>query len=301
MNKKSDASIKDSVLDADKSSEIIGALAKGAIGSAVTIAGAVTGLGAVAIVGPFAVEAFNLLIPNQRQSRVEKLLKILSSKICNMSEKEVEQRFHTPEFLDIFEDCISQAVRAVSDDRLENLASVLEKSLTDEQIKYLQNKRLLSILSELNDVEVIILQSYGYMNPNTSEFRDQHKSIFQNAVIHGDTSQKEQEENAMYINYRDHLINLGLIGPHRLGESQLFLTQLGKMLLKILGRSETVELVIGTTVNPVIAMENAEQGFLKMERDSKINNKPNDNPLGLSKSQQNRKLAEELFRSNNRF
>jgi hypothetical protein len=73
------------------------------------------------------------------------------------------------------------------------------------------------------------------------------------------------------------------------------------MLLKILGRSETVELVIGTTVNPVIAMENAEQGFLKMERDSKINNKPNDNPLGLSKSQQNRKLAEELFRSNNRF
>jgi hypothetical protein len=50
MNKKSDASIKDSVLAADKSSEIIGALAKGAIGSAVTIAGAVTGLGAVAIV-----------------------------------------------------------------------------------------------------------------------------------------------------------------------------------------------------------------------------------------------------------
>ena len=270
----------------DKSEEIISALARAAIST-------------VPIVGPFAVEAFNLLIPNQRQSRVDKLLKILSSKICNMSEKEVEQRFHTPEFLDIFEDCIFQTFRAVSDDRLENLASVLEKSLTDEQIKYLQTKRLLSILSALNDVEIIILQSYGYMNP--TEFRDQHKSIFQNVVIHDGTSQKEQEENAMYINYRDHLINLGLIGPHRLGESQLFLTQLGKMLLKILGRSETVELVIGTTVNPVIAMENAEHGFLKMERDSKINNKPNDNSLGLSKSQQNRKLAEELFRSNNRF
>jgi hypothetical protein len=65
MNNKSDTSIKDSVLDTDKSSEIIGALAKGAIGSAVT-AGAVTGLGAVAIVGPFAVEAFNLLIQGNR-------------------------------------------------------------------------------------------------------------------------------------------------------------------------------------------------------------------------------------------
>ena len=140
----------------------------------------------------------------------------------------------------------------------------------------------------------------AYMNP--TEFRDQHKSIFQNAVIHDGTSQKEQEENAMYINYRDHLINLGLIGPHRLGESQLFLTQLGNMLLKILGRSETVELLgFGTTVNPLTAMETAKQEFSKIERDSKINNKVNDNSLGLSKSQQNRKLAEELRRSSNRF
>jgi len=295
MNKKSDASIKDSVLDTDKSSEIIGALAKGAIGSAVTIAGAVTGLGAVAIVGPFAVEAFNLLIPNQRQSRVEKLLKILSSTICNMSEKEVEQRFHAPEFLDIFEDCISQTVRAVSDDRLENLASVLEKSLTDEQIKYLQTKRLLSILSELNDVEVIILQSYGYMNPNTSEFRDQHKSIFQNAVIHHSASEEEQEENAMYINYKDHLINLGLIGPHRSGGSQLYLTQLGNMLLKILGRSETVELVIGTTVNPVTAMQTAQQGFLKIERDSKIKSQTENNRSLRSKRTQAKELVEKII------
>jgi hypothetical protein len=166
--------------------------------------------------------------------------------------------------------------------------------LTDEQIKYLQTKRLLSILSELNDVEVIILQSYGYMNP--TEFRDQHKSIFQNAVIYDTASEEEQEENAMYINYTNHLISVGLIGPHQSGGSQLYITQLGNMLLKILGRSETVEFVIGSTVNPVTAMENAEQKFSKIERDSKINNKVNDNPLGLSKSQQNRRLADERLR-----
>jgi hypothetical protein len=281
----------------DKSEEMIYALARAAIST-------------VPIVGPFAVEAFNLLIPNQRLNRVEKLLKILSSKICNMSEKDVEQRFQTPEFLDIvkqrlhtptpefldiFEDCISQAFRAVSDDRLENLASVLEKSLTDEQIKYLQTKRLLSILSELNDVEVIILQSYGYMNPNTSEFRDQHKSIFQNAVIHHSGSEEEQEENAMYINYKDHLINLGLIGPHRSGGSQLYLTQLGNMLLKILGRSETVELVIGTTVNPVTAMQTAQQGFLKIERDSKIKSQTENNRSLRSKRTQAKELVEKLI------
>ena len=265
----------------DKSEEIISALARAAIST-------------VPIVGPFAVEAFNLLIPNQRLNRVDKLLKILSSKICNMSEKEVEQRFHTPEFLDIFEDCISQTFRAVSDDRLEDLASLLEKSLTDEQIKYLQTKRLLSILSEVNDVEIIILQSYGYMNP--TGFRDQHNSIFQNAVIYDTASEEEQEENAMYINYENNLINLGLIGPHCSGGSQLFLTQLGNMLLKILGRGETVEFVVGSTVNPITAMQAAEQGFLNIERDSKINNKVNDNLLGLSKSQQNRRLAEELLR-----
>jgi hypothetical protein len=211
-----------------------------------------------------------------------------------MSEKDVEQRFHTPEFLDIFEDCVSQTGRAVTDDRLENLASVLEKSLTDEQIKHLQTKRLLSILSELNDVEVIILQSYGYMNP--TEFRDQHKSIFQNAVIHHTASEEEKEENAMYINYTDNLINLGLIGPNRSGGSQLYLTQLGNMLLKILGRSETVELVIGTTVNPVTAMQTAKQEFSKIERDSKIKSQTENNRFHPSETTQARELIKKLMK-----
>jgi hypothetical protein len=112
------------VVDSD---DLVGAAIKGIIG--ITIAGTalISGLGAISLVGPFAAEAFNLLIPDQRQKRVEELLEILSASICNMDRKVVEQRFNSPEFLDIFEDSVHQAVRAVSKERLEYLASVLEK------------------------------------------------------------------------------------------------------------------------------------------------------------------------------
>lgn len=283
-------------LDGNKSSALMSALAKGAIGSAAGLAGAVTGLGAVAIVGPFAVEAFNLLIPNQRQNRVEKLLKIFSSKICNMSKEEVEQKFHTSEFLDVFEDCIYQAIRAVGDDRLKYLASVLEKSLTDEQIKHLQTKRLLSILAELNDVEVVILQSYGFRDINNSDFIKQHKSIFQNAVISHGASEEELEEHAIYMNYRDHLINLGLIGPKKLGSSQLYLTPLGNMLLKLLGRTETEELVIGISVSPVSAIRTAKEGLAKIEKDPKANSKTEKDSFRRSERQQEEELARKVVR-----
>ena len=66
------------------------------------------------------------------------------------------------------------------------------------------------------------------------------------------------------------------------------------MLLKILGRSETVELVIGTTVNPVTAMETAKQEFSKIERDAKIKNQT-ENKRFYSERTQARKLAEKLM------
>jgi len=292
MNQESDVLARKSISDGSKSSDLISALAKGAIGSAVGLAGAVTGLGAVAIVGPLAVE----VIPNQRQNRVEKLLKIFSSKICNMSEEEVEQKFHTPEFLDVFENCIYQAIRTISDDRLEYLASILEKSLTEEQTKHLQTKRLLLILSELNDAEVIILQSYGFKNPNNSEFKRQHNSIFQNAHIPNRATEEEREEYSIYMSYRDHLINLGLIGPtaNKSGSSQLYLTPLGSMLLKLLGRK--IDLVIGTPISPVSAMLTAEEGIAKIEKDSKTKNQVEKDSFRRSQSQQERDLAEKVIR-----
>lgn len=300
MDKKSDMlSTREAFLNNEKSLELPGALAKATIAVAVNTLGSATGIGAIPILGPFVVESFNLLIPNQKQMRLERLLKILLSKVCNISQDEINRRLHTDEFLDLLEDCAFQSFRAISDQRLEYLASVLEKSLTDEQIKYNQKKRLLSIFSELNDIEIIILQSYGIESPDDYKFKNKHHSIFRNADLQHSPSEEEREENAMYVNYRDHLVNLGLIGPYTLGDSQLFLTQLGHMLLKILGCAETVKLeqVIGTGISPISAIQVAEEGFMKIEKESKVSIKTNDNPLGLSESQQQRELLRKTLQS----
>lgn len=120
------------------------------------------GVASVPLVGSLAVELLNVTIPNQRQERVEKLLNILSSKVFDIDSKQLQERFNSSDFIDIFEDVLFQSVKATSSERLEYLASILEKSLTDEEIKHLQTKRLLSILGEINDVEVIVLQSYEF-------------------------------------------------------------------------------------------------------------------------------------------
>lgn len=282
----------------DKSSDFILSLIKGAFGTAIGITGAVATsqtLGATLLI-PVAVEAFNVLIPNQRLDRVEKLLKILASKICHLSEAQVKQRFHTPEFLDIFEDCVNLVIRSVSDDEIKYLASVLEKSLTDEEINHLKKKRLLSILAKLNDIEIIILESYGFSNQGDSEFRKKHKFLIQGIEISNDSSEEEKENHAMYTNYRNNLVNLGLIGSHRSGSGATYSTQLGNMLLKLIGCTQISEEVIGIPLNPLNAIHNITEGLHDLDKDLKARTKPKVDSTRETENQKARKTIEQLVK-----
>ena len=93
-----------------------GALARGSIGS-------------VPLVGSLAVELLNVIIPNQRQERIEKLLTMLSSKVFDIAPEQLEEKFNSPDFVDIFEDILFQSVRATSSERLDYLASVVDYGL----------------------------------------------------------------------------------------------------------------------------------------------------------------------------
>jgi hypothetical protein len=185
MDKKSDIPTKKIALDT------LSVLSKGTIAQ-------------IPILGAFVVEALNTYIPDQRLERMEKILQILSSKLCNASMEEIQQRWETPEFLDIFEDCMNQGIRAISDERLEYLASVLENSLTEEQLQHHQTKRLLSILAELNDAEVIWLCIFLNRDHKTLlKYQEVLKQLQGNKV--NDTFRE---------NYETHMERLGLLKPH---------------------------------------------------------------------------------------
>lgn len=226
----------------------------------------------VPLVGSLAVELLNVTIPNQRQERIEKLLNIVASRVFDINLEDLEEKFHSSAFIDIFEDVLFQSVRATSNERLEYLASVIEHGIKDKELDYLQTKRLLSILAEMNDVEVIILQSYELRHKIDNNFKKKHQTIFAcEYIADSEKSPEIRERNAMLKNYKNNLISLGLIGPPRMtvkshNESELYTTPLGYMLLKIISVTDSKE-GIGNPINPLDAINSAYYALEQKERE----------------------------------
>jgi len=172
-------------------------------------------LGAIPFVGPLAAEIVGAVIPNQRIDRIESLLKLLESKITEADRAKVEQNIYSPESIDLIEDGFIQASRAISEERKEYIASLLKNSLTDDEVKHIEYKRLLSTLGELNDLEVLILKSQTMYrgHPEYQEFWEAHKCALTAPIAHMGSSQDEIDKHTIYQTHKLHLANLGLLKP----------------------------------------------------------------------------------------
>lgn len=161
-------------------------------------------LGAIPVVGSLAAEVIGTLIPNQRIDRINEYLHILGEKVASIEAAILEDKFHDEGFIDLFEDSLYQAARALTRERKENIASLVKNSITDEKAEYLRYKYLLSLLSELNDVEILLLQSY--VRHNDEEFHDKHEDVLWKPLISDDWDVRTIHEN-----YKEHLVRLGLL------------------------------------------------------------------------------------------
>ena len=109
---------------------------------------------------------------------MERFLAILDSKIERLDQDYVRRRFVEPEYMDLFEDGLHQVVRSLTDERREHIASILKNSLTNDQLKHIEKKRLLGILGELNDLEILILESYARRSfTDRQRFKEAHPAI----------------------------------------------------------------------------------------------------------------------------
>lgn len=201
-------------------------------------------LGAIPYVGAMLAEIIGTLIPNQRMDRISRFLEKLEGRIGRLESEPVKTKLGQSNTIDLIEDAFLQAARAVSDDRLEYLSVLLAGSITDDSLSYEESKRLLAILSELNDVEVIILASYDtdrhpQRDPN---FWERHKTILSPRVPTMGASERELEEAAIHKSYRQHLVQLQLLKPTfrsvRRGEQPEFDDSTGMM--KTSGYDSTV-------------------------------------------------------------
>jgi hypothetical protein len=170
-------------------------------------------LGAIPFVGPLAAEIVGAIIPNQRIDRIETVLRLLETKISEEDKEKVKQRIVSPESVDLIEDGFVQASRALSEERKEYIATLLKNSLTDDQLKHIEYKRLLSILGELNDLEVLILKSLTFLHgeEGSKEFWEKHEKALDEPIAYLGSPQEEWDKFEIYKTHKEHLVRLGLL------------------------------------------------------------------------------------------
>lgn len=172
-------------------------------------------VGAVPFAGSLIAEAITAFIPNQRADRLVQYLSILAAKLEHLDHELLKSRFASPGFVNLLEDSVLQAVRALTAKRLEYIATIVKNGLSDEQEEYDQYKYLLQLLAELNDTEVIILQSYLFDTfSEENQFHKKHQALLMAAgAAHMGSPQQDIERSTVHQSYRQHIARLGLSKP----------------------------------------------------------------------------------------
>lgn len=207
-------------------------------------------------------ESISAIIPHQKLDRLIDFVKILNYKLKNAERKIEEHELKTAEFTDLLEDAYLQASRALSKERIEYIASLLKNSLTDEEIEHLGKKKLVSLLAELNDSEIIWLKNFSFYTrnvgvPEYKEFYDKHEKVLKPIPVYLGSDDNQVEKNALQKSYKDNLLQLGLLkekfslkrggipefdeNTGKIKVSRMDCTRLGRLLLRYLDLTEKQE------------------------------------------------------------
>ena len=209
--------------------------------------------GMIPYVGSLVAEIVGNVIPNQRVDRIVRFVQLLEERLGNLEKDFLEKRLQEPAAVDLLEDAFLQAARATSRERLEHIANVIANGLSEEELQQAEVKRMLWLLGQINECEVIILRSRLVSTREDiqadAEFRNKHAEMLAPDTSHLGSSEDEFEQVALKSSYRQHLYDLGLLRlrfakPKR-GELPEFddktgtikasgsdVTRLGKMLLR---------------------------------------------------------------------
>lgn len=209
------------------------------------------GLGAIPYVGPLAAEIIGGIIPNQRLDRLEDTVKRLEAMLDEDGVASFKSKMDDPDFIDLFEEAMLQAARALTDERRENIARLLKNGMLDEERSHQSKRRMLEFFERINDTEIIILMAQAYDPKSESEFWKKHEDILYppQSTIGLPLEPSEVESTMMSKVYIQNLVNLGLVSRSSLGAwseegdadpSNVKLTTFGWQMVKYLADSDEV-------------------------------------------------------------
>ncbi len=174
-----------------------------AISLAKQVAGVLPGI------GPALTEILLDDIPGQRMDRFAEFARQLDRRITGL---ELAEAAKDPRNLDLLEEGAFQSARALSNERLEYIAKIVADGLGDDEAARLESKRLLNLLDQIDDDQIIIMTSQLRRHWQ-DDFREKHANILTPPRAHMGSSREDHDKAEVFQLARDNLIQLGLLRP----------------------------------------------------------------------------------------
>jgi hypothetical protein len=171
-------------------------------------------VGMVPIAGPMLAELITTVIPNQRIERLEAYAGLLGEQLAAIGREQLKERIDAPDNVDLFEDGARQAVRALSDDRKAYIARLVATGISGNETTRLQSKRLLALLGEVDDDQIVVLTSYLHRHHGDEAFYQKHSAVLHPVVAAIGASQEQLDKSTVHQLARQQLVRLGLLRQH---------------------------------------------------------------------------------------
>ena len=203
-------------------------------------------------------ELIGEVIPNQRIERIEGYLRRLDARL-DAHDETLSCRLREPERVELFEEGARQSTQALTEERRDYIANLVTYGLTGDEKARIEAKRLLSLLNEIDDAQIISLTSKLHRHRSDSEFFSTHEAVLAPVGAHMGSPPEEHEREVMFELARSELLRLGLLNlsfwTPKKGELPEFdrhtgtvkargqdLSQVGRMLLARIGIAEPGEM-----------------------------------------------------------
>lgn len=193
-------------------------------------------VGACPLIGPMLAEVVGMVVPNQRVERILAFLRTFDERLAHAEARIecVRRHLRTAEGVDLLEESMTQATRAVTTQRQERLGRLLATALTQDELRYEEAKKLLGLLRELTDPELLWLVYHSIPPTFSSAFHERlfetHPEVFEPASATLNAPDDELDRAALQESYKHTLERYGLL--ERQGRQQFQITRLGQMLLR---------------------------------------------------------------------
>jgi hypothetical protein len=165
------------------------------------------------VLGPVIIELLSQVIPDRRIERLNGLFERLEQRVAALEPQVVRDRFSSSAFSDLVEEGMFSAARASSPERLDWIAELLARGITQNDVEKIDRKYLLGLLGQLNDAEVLLLCSHGIVSPERQdEFHARHQAALELPYpSFGDPDRDAHSRQAIRESYRGHLEAMGLL------------------------------------------------------------------------------------------